>query len=269
MPTYKGNRGNLLQHWLLCELLTLLKEQVPPSTSLAFIDAHAMSPYATRDPTPGQTGDAFEIVRKHLPGQRSTFELTWKDLSDAPRVDYPTSAMFVCQLWPGPLHMVLCEKDEASAEQIVEWRATLSSITQVEVHHGDWRTRFRGDFPWSQACLVSFDPYAIVRENPADNKTGNMYLSDLIRAASALLEIRSGPLLVQLSTYDARSNSHDEVLETVRWIMAAAGLSLVAAVRADGHMMSMVFGRNLVREPIALDEAFRSWLRAAIGRSTA
>jgi hypothetical protein len=265
MPTYKGNRGNLLQHWLLCELLTFLKGQVPQTTCLAFIDAYAMSPYATRDSSPGPTSSDFEVVRKLLPGRNSTFEQTWKDLSGVPRVEYPTSAMFASQLWPGPLHMVLCEKDEASAEQIIEWRATLPSNTQVEVHGGDWRPRFRRDFPRSQACLVSFDPYVIVRENPAETKAGNMYLCDLIRAASAILEIRSGPLLVQLSTYDARSNSHDEVLETVRWIMAAAGLSLIADVRADGHMMSMVFGRNFVQEPTALDEAFRRWLRAATG----
>ena len=114
MPTYKGNRGNLLQHWVLCELLTLLKGQVPPDSCLGFIDAHAMSPYATRDPKSGQTAGDFEVVRKQLPGQRSTFELSWKNLSGEPRVAYPTSAMFACELWPGPVHMVLCEKDEAA-----------------------------------------------------------------------------------------------------------------------------------------------------------
>ena len=80
MPTYKSNRGNLLQHWLLCELLTLLKEQVPPTTCLGFIDAHAMSPYATRDPKPGPTAGDFKTVRQQLPGQRSTFEKAWKEL---------------------------------------------------------------------------------------------------------------------------------------------------------------------------------------------
>ena len=113
--------------------------------------------------------------------------------------------------------------------------------------------------------MVSFDPYVIVRENPVDTPIGNMYLSDIIRAASSILEIKSGPLLVQLSTCDARSNSHDEVLEAVRWIMAAVGLGLVADVRADGHMMSMVFARNLVKELTALGEAFQRWLRAATG----
>ena len=79
-------------HWLLCELLTFLKGQVPPTTCLAFIDSYAMSPYATRDPRPGSTAGDFEVVRKLLPGRRSTFELTWKDLSGVPRVEYPTSA---------------------------------------------------------------------------------------------------------------------------------------------------------------------------------
>ena len=47
MPTYKGNKGNLLQHWVLTELTLLLKLQCQPSATLCLLDAHSMSPYAT------------------------------------------------------------------------------------------------------------------------------------------------------------------------------------------------------------------------------
>ena len=49
MPTYKGNKGNLLQHWVLCELLSAAREHV---SRLQFIDAHAMAPVAEKQEEP-------------------------------------------------------------------------------------------------------------------------------------------------------------------------------------------------------------------------
>ncbi len=48
MPTYKGNVGNLMQHWTLCELLDIANQhyEIP---GLNFIDAHAMAPRATEN----------------------------------------------------------------------------------------------------------------------------------------------------------------------------------------------------------------------------
>ena len=41
MPTYKGNVGNLMQHWTLCAILDIADEHVP---GLNFIDGHSMAP---------------------------------------------------------------------------------------------------------------------------------------------------------------------------------------------------------------------------------
>ncbi len=263
MPTYKGNRGNLLQHWVLAELVTSLENQGGAGAELCFIDAHSMSPYATRDLTPGSTAGDFEIVRNRLPGQGSTYERAWRELVAEERVEYPTSAMFVRHLWPGPLQMILCEADTVTADDIIEWQRTLPIESQIELHRGDWRTRLRDDLPRTAACLVSFDPYMIIGENPAAPMQGHMYLQDLVRAAAGILDIQSGPLLVQLSTYSAQNNSQDEIVAIVEWIMAAVGLELVDAVRASGHMMSMVLTRDVAQRPVQLHERFNAWLGLA------
>jgi hypothetical protein len=264
MPTYKGNRGNLLQHWVLAELVTLLNRQLGPEAQLSFVDAHAMSPYATRDPMPGSTAADFDGVRDRLPGQESTYEEAWHHLVTQERVEYPSSAMFVRHLWRGPLQMVLCEVDPRTAHDIAAWQRTLSKGSEVEIYEGDWRRRLREDVPRSAACLISFDPYMIIGENPAAPTQGNMDLRDLIRVAGATLNIESAPLLLQLSTYSAQNNSQDKIAPIVEWVMVAAGLELVSTVRASGHMMSMVFARNLSQPPPQLSDRFSAWLPSAL-----
>lgn len=191
MPTYRGNKGNLLQHWVLTELTLLLREQFPPSGRLCLLDAHAMSPYATRDPKPGASAHVFDIVRSGLPGQGSAYERAWSELVGQHRgeVQYPTTAMLVRHLWSGPVSMVLCDTDKTTIDDIGIWKQDISDADTITPHHGDWPQRFRGDFPRATATLVSFDPYMILRENASAVKPGNMYLADLVQATAALCHI--------------------------------------------------------------------------------
>ena len=46
MPTYRGNRGTLLQPWVLVELLGCIREG--GIGKLCFVDAYSMSPTPTR-----------------------------------------------------------------------------------------------------------------------------------------------------------------------------------------------------------------------------
>lgn len=43
MPYFKGNDGNLMQHWVLCQQLTVARKY---TTRLGFIDAHSMASVA-------------------------------------------------------------------------------------------------------------------------------------------------------------------------------------------------------------------------------
>src|SRR5262245_48771682 len=135
MPTFRGNKGNLLQHWVLAELTLLLRRQLPSSARLCLLDAHAMSPYATR--YPGALPSIFDVVRDGLPGQRSAYEQAWWELTNQNQqhVVYPTSAMFVSHLWPGPLSMVLCDIDKTTIDDIATWKAGLKDADAIRPHH--------------------------------------------------------------------------------------------------------------------------------------
>lgn len=260
MPTYKGNKGNLLQHWVLCELVSAARRRSSHS-HLQFIDAHAMAPMA--QPEPKRKESVFDSVRVHLPGQGSLYEKTWRSL-DQGDATYPNSANFVKRIWTGRLSMLLCEKDEETLEALRDWAG---STPDVEVASGDWRSRFKGGLPESRTLrLLSFDPYMLSCHAPTkrDRKTGCMYPEDLDLIGQELQE--GTDLLIQLSTYTANGrNQQPDVDKCARDKLAPFGLERIARVAADGHMMSLVFARGLTwaDELASLNTRFRRWLNIA------
>ena len=52
MCKYKGNDGNLMQHWTLCEMLTVAQRH---ASCLTCVDAHAMAPAAETGTVPSAT----------------------------------------------------------------------------------------------------------------------------------------------------------------------------------------------------------------------
>jgi hypothetical protein len=270
MPTFRGNRGNLLQHWVLVELATILKNlSTPPVPQLCFIDAHAMAPLAARHPSPGQTAQDFDAVRNALPGQQSPYEIIWLDSVTEDRATYPSSAVFVRAAWNRSLNLVLCEHDANTVQAIRFWLGTLDPVeTPHELHPGDWRDRFRRGMPtYGAAYLLSFDPFMFDRHGPGTNpRPGNMYPQDLLRVGAALLELPQRPTIVQLSTYSANNgNRQDDVISAVCPVFDAAGYLLVSCVRADGNMMSLVFSRHMPDPTDFLDlpDRFNHWLATA------
>ena len=99
MPTYRGNRGNLLQHWVLVELLGCLRQQ--GISKLCFVDAYSMSPTPVRSAKAAtdQTAPEFDLVRSRLADGRSAYERAWLALSQALPSEYPSSAAFVRHYW--------------------------------------------------------------------------------------------------------------------------------------------------------------------------
>ena len=112
-PTYKGNVGNLMQHWTLCETLSVVQRHV---SCLSYVDAHAMAPVARcRD----AENKVFDRVRDSE-RPRSTYERVWRRLA-AGRQGYPNSAAFVWNLWDGRVTMLLCEIDSSTTVEVRAW----------------------------------------------------------------------------------------------------------------------------------------------------
>ena len=267
MATYKGNRGNLLQHWVLAELVTAVQRAFPRGR-LCFVDAHAMSPYAVRDANPGQNANDFDRVRALLPGRSSAYEVAWEVLVRLLDCEYPSSAAFVRQLWVGPVHLLLCEFDRATANEIAQWIATVDQqITSWELYRGDWRIRFRQGMPKGhEVYLFSFDPYMFDRNGPpAQPRPGNMYVPDLRWVCQAVTELSGHPVVIQLSTYSANNaNKQSDVVKALAPPLIEAGLSVSNIVVADGNMMSLVFSRDLTSLGGGnLSKRFSEWASAA------
>jgi hypothetical protein len=91
MPQFRGNLGNLLQHWVLCDLLATCAKYFD---QVAFIDAYSMAPLADERPRRDQTAHLFDFVRDRLPGDGTPYEKAWRRLGADP-AGYPNSAAFL------------------------------------------------------------------------------------------------------------------------------------------------------------------------------
>lgn len=287
MGTYKGNVGHPMQHWTLCELLRIAGRH---TTGLNFIDAHAMSPWATvRN---DKRTNEFDIVQSRLATltnhESSTYERAWHTLTQENHgrgEGYPNSASFVKEVWEGDFSLLLCETDLATIKELEDWRARLGILERCKLYQGDWRKRFAAGLAIPSAgglsdealTLVSFDPNMYnsqrgvkIRGGARTNK-GILYPEDVERALRELRNLGRG-ILVQISTYSTRSsgnqytpshsNQQEDVILSVDSIMAAKGFKKSAVVKANTKMMSLVYARNVswAAELADLPDRFTKWL---------
>ena len=262
MPAYRGNRGNLLQHWVLVEFLGDLREQ--GIKKLCYVDAHSMSPTPTRSAKAAtdQTAPDFDQVRSRLADGPSLYERAWLELSPSlPPNSYPSSAAFVRHCWSGDLHLLLCETDCATADEIDAWLSRVdSSTTRAELHRGDWRDRFARQMPAGfDAYYISFDPNMYDRHEVQSPKPENMYPSDIRILFHAIGALPDVPMIVQLSTFSVNNaNSQCDVIESLVPEFTKNGFAAMY-VRADNSMMSFIFSRQLTVAS-DLENRFQSWL---------
>jgi len=237
MPQYRGNVGNLLQHWVLCELVA---ESGRHFKQIRFVDAFAMAPLATERVRPGPSASLFDHVRDRTHGG-TPYERTWHQLAPN-RSAYPNSASFFTTMWA------------TSQRQSPE-------CDDIEIAGADWRERFERSVATSDTLTyLSFDPDKFDRHGSDNPRI--MDPADLDAVAAALEPIR-GAVLVQLSTYSAnRDNGQEAVAKAVVSGLNEAGLTLLARVRVDGQMMSLVLGRHAgsLGEIGSLPARFDSWL---------
>ncbi len=268
MTTYKGNAGNLMQHWTLCELLVIARKH---ASGLNFIDAHAMAPLA-RERT--SSDSKFSRVQKGLPGQKSTYEQAWHQL--ASRGGYPNSASFVKNIWNGDFSLLLCETDPSTIEEIEPWLKRVKKSARcksAKLFPCDWRDRFEDGLPSpsevglpnDSMTLVSFDPYMYIWRqltNPMNKKQkGNLYPDNIKLALRAMCNLE-GKVLIQLSTYSAQDNSQKDVIASLNKILEPSAFKLCAVVPVKKQMMSLVYARNVSwsAELADLPDRFQEWL---------
>ena len=266
MPTFRGNRGNLLQHWVLVELLDALHHK--HVSELCFVDAYSMSPRPTRSPkvVTDQTAADFDRVLARLKQGPSAYERAWLSLSRSLGSDYPSSASFVRHCWEGQAHLLLCEADRDTASDIATWLSGVdASTTSFELYQGDWRGRFRRGIPTTfGAYYLSFDPNMYDRHDVRIPKPENMYPSDLPIVTAAIEGILELPIVIQLSTYSVNgANGQPDVFDNVAPVFSRHRFE-AGYVRADNAMMSMLFTRGtpMVSD---LENRFRSWLTGRKG----
>lgn len=274
MPPYKGNKGNkgnLMQHWTLCEVLRIAQRH---HSALNYIDAHGMVPLATC-----RTGydPVFDAVKDGLPNGKSAYEKAWYSLTKT-EDGYPNSANFVRHVWKDRYSLFLCEKDPDTHACISKWLCELRTADPncacAAARCGDWRSTL-GDclprpadvgLPDDALTLVSFDPNKYnVRGRPRDADP-DVYESDLRDTIRKLQEV-NGSILIQLSTYSRGNRDHNPqgaVVSSVNSPFVEGGFSLTALVWTNRDMMSLIYARDVPWascELAQLGQCFTRWLK--------
>lgn len=269
MGKYKGNVGHLMQHWTLCEVLRVANEH---AGGLSYIDAHAMSPWATECTSPDVI---FDNMKTCLPGNGSVYEQAWHNLSQQHQLNgYPNSAAFVRHVWERNYSLTLCEKESQTADEIEGWVAGTSNspnCTSCKLFRGDWRDRFEDGLPSpsetglqaGSLTLVSFDPTMYSRHSPAHRDSARLYSKDLDLVLVALEPVK-GPTIILLSTYTANGNNPQcKVIHSVNSVLRRGRFQQTAMVKANGHMMSLVYARDVDwgADLAGLPSRFEEWRR--------
>ena len=270
MGSFKGNVGTLMQHWTLCELLSVASKHV---AGLNYIDTYAMAPWATQRTDHSRE---FDRVRNRLPGQESVYERAWHRIVNLHQTEgYPSSAAFVHELWNGPYSLLLCENDCLTADKVDRWLAPIRISPECEdatLFRGDWRDRFAHPLPNPRdvdlaehfLTFVSFDPDKYDR-GPDGQNPRDLHPRDLERALQAL-ENLDGGVLLQVSTYSRgrrNENPQGAVISSVNAILTSHRFALAALVWTHGNMMSLVYARYVewANMLARLPEQFDEWRR--------
>lgn len=269
MGTYKGNKGNLMQHWTLCEILRIA--QCNSVTQLNYIDAHAMAPFAW---TRTDSDAVFDRVRENLGKGTSTYVKAWCTLVRNTSDGYPSSANFLQHVWHEDFSMLLCEIRNAVADEIAAWMPgirAMSNCKKAGLARGDWRDTFDTGLPSlgemelaaDALTVATFDPYMIsTRSHRYCENKGNMYPQDIDRVARAL-ESYSGGVLIQLSTYSSNGPTPQaEVKEMTDSVLGEFGWKLVGSTSANKAMMSLIYTRGVdwANNLESLGRRFSKWL---------
>lgn len=132
-PTAKGNVGNLLQHFVLVQVLEVLRESYPDSR-LDFVAPYAMAPYSEL-PARQKQDCAFRRVFRAARAARlcGTYPTLLRNVTANRTGQYPSSALLVSTFWnDARLHLaeICASKGDAIG---AKW-------PRVEPLRADWRS---------------------------------------------------------------------------------------------------------------------------------
>ena len=272
MGMCKGNRGNLMQHWTLCECLGELNRSYQ---SLHLITTHSMAPWTIagrKEPPQGACRSAFVRAGNRLAElpQPTSYEVSWARLSGPNGVPYPSSCVFAADVWDGDLTCALCEADPSTAEEIDGWLGATS--TQESIQHsilmkGDWRvaakspefTRTSSECIYLESDPMRYDPRVF-----ADRQStvpSSLYPEDIDLLGDSVAGIDT-PLLVHISSFSTQNNIHplDAQRDSIVNRLNRFGIALHAEIRVNRQMASWVFTRNCTFNRPNLGDDFTTWL---------
>ncbi len=273
MGLCKANRGNLMQHWVLCELLRRLGQR--DFKHLMFICTHSMAPWSVPerrdDEARNRCRQVFHLARRRIGNQRiNAYEEAWFALSASDGLPYPSSAMFVKHLWKEKLSLLLCEAAHDVSDEIDGWLGTPGIKARLEgsrLSRGDWRLAFSDPFTAGDAdvLIIEMDPMRFEHHSPHECSRKDravLFPEDLDLTTTALSGLTI-PVLVQISSFSANNgNSHQIVEQTTTARLRESGFTLLYRAMVGGQMLTLIYGRHadsLTPSP-DFETAFATWL---------
>ncbi|TFG65954.1 MAG: hypothetical protein E4H27_10355 [Anaerolineales bacterium] len=268
MGVCKGNVGNIMQHWVLTEVLNRVHLQ--GKRWLHLVCTNSMAPASWPEQPGGQTRPRFEKVRLSLsPFSVTTYQRAWCAISPAGALLYPSSAAFAAFLWPGKLRLTLCETNPGAIGELTMWVNALQVQRRAPgsmVHPRDWRTLFNSGIPnlGEDVTLIEVDPYRFEHNGAVAFDPAALFPSDLA-TLTAPFAAQNRLVIFQISSYSANNkNPHTITQSAICDALNAAGFTLTGDVRANGDMISLVFTNGSVLWPNAVDAntEFHAWLNS-------
>ncbi len=278
MGLCRGNRGNLMQHWVLCDLLGRLAQR-HPARPLLLACSHSMAPWSVperrMEDGANKCREIFTAVRRRLAEERpSRYEEAWCALSVGGGLPYPSSAAFTQHVWTGPLSLLLCEAAKQIADEIDGWLGTSEIQTRcmaTALHRGDWRQAFRTGLPVDGAgvILIEMDPMRFEHHGPdqCSRKDGAVLFPEDLDLVENAVRDCDCPVVIQISSFSANNgNSHAVVERTILDRLQGCGFGLDGRATVGGQMISLVLTRgiHLYEHSNQLELSFGEWLGGAI-----
>jgi hypothetical protein len=271
MGMCKGNRGNLMQHWTLCECLFQLRNQFK---TLHLVTTHSMAPWAfpSREETPVGCRSIFMQAgaRLGIVNAPCRYELSWKRLSVNDGFPYPSSAVFAADEWKGVLTIAACEADPRTADEIDGWLALPQQQRRFQhsvLLRGDWRSSLSNPLflgTPAECVFIELDPMRYDTRAAADRRStdaASLYPDDVDLLVHSLARV-DVPIVLQISSFSNQRNFMplDSQRQSLVAILQAGGFGLCAEVRVVQQMASFVFVRGCQLQGAALGASFNDWL---------